>query len=83
MAAGLRTVAALETGSDVGDEAADTLRQGKKDRRVQTAVKAGPPAMRRQTADAVRGIQKIAPGSETAATALKLAIECARDVGSP
>ena len=32
--------------------------------------------------DAVRGIQKTAPGSETAATALRLATEFGLDVGA-
>ncbi len=100
-------------GNAVGTEAADTLREWKKDQAFQTAVKAGqqlaklqvlranvlkafgdepdgaitpemvqavPPAMKRQMADVVRGIQKTAPGSETASTALKLAGEFGLDV---
>ena len=102
-------------GSDVGAEAADTLREWKKDKGFQTAIKAAqqlaklqvlranvlrafgdepdgkitpemvkavPAPTRRQMTDAVRGIQKTAPGSETAATALRLATEFALDVGA-
>ncbi len=95
-------------GSDVGAEAADTLREWKKDKGFQTAIKAAqqlamlqvlrafgdepdgkitpemvkavPASMRRQMADAVRGIQKTVPGSENAATALRLATEFGLDM---
>ena len=100
-------------GSDVGTEAADTLRDWRKDKAFQTAVKAAqqlaklqvlranvlkafgdepdgaitpemvkavPVAMKRQMTEVVRGIQKTAPGSETAATAGKLAAEFGLDV---
>lgn len=105
--------AAAFKGNAIGTEAADTLREWKKDKAFQTAVKAAqqlaklqvlranvlkafgdepdgaitpamvqavPPAMKRQMADVVRGIQATAPGSETAATALKLATEFGLDV---
>lgn len=45
-------------------------------------VKAVPAAMKRQMAEVVRGIQKTAPGSETAATAGKLAAEFDLDVAT-
>jgi hypothetical protein len=45
-------------------------------------VKAVPVAMKRQMADVVRGIQKTDPGSETAATATKLAAEFGLDVAA-
>jgi len=45
-------------------------------------VKAVPAAMKRQMAEVVRGIQKTAPGSETAATAGKLAVEFDLDVAA-
>jgi thiol-disulfide isomerase/thioredoxin len=104
-------------GNEIGTAAADTLREWRKDKGFQTAVKAAqqlaklqvlranvlkafgdepdgeitpamvqavPAAMKRQMADVVRGIQKTAPGSDTAATALKLAAEFALDVaGDP
>jgi thiol-disulfide isomerase/thioredoxin len=102
-------------GSDVGNEAAATLREWRKDKAFQTAVKAAqqlaklqvlranvlkafgdepdgeitpqmvkavPAAMKRQMAEVVRGIQKTAPGSETAATAGKLAAEFELDVAA-
>lgn len=102
-------------GSDVGTEAAATLRDWRKDKAFQTAVKATqqlaklqvlranvlkafgdepdgeitpqmvkavPAAMKRQMAEVVRGIQKTAPGSETAATAWKLAVEFDLDVAA-
>jgi hypothetical protein len=102
-------------GSDVGTEAAATLRDWRKDKAFQTAVKATqqlaklqvlranvlkafgdepdgeitpqmvkavPAAMKRQMAEVVRGIQKTAPGSETAATAGKLAVEFDLDVAA-
>ncbi|MFM8734867.1 MAG: TlpA family protein disulfide reductase [Pirellulales bacterium] len=102
-------------GSDVGTEAAGTLREWRKDPEFQKMVKASqqlaklqvlranvlrtfgdaldgnvtpemakavPTAMRRQMADVIRGIQKIAPGSEMAAVATKLAEEFAIDVSA-
>ncbi len=102
-------------GSEIGAAAADTLREWRKDKGFQTAVKAAqqlaklqvlranvlkafgdepdgaitpemvravPAGMKRQMADVVRGIQKTAPGSETAATALELAAEFELDVAA-
>ena len=102
-------------GSDVGSEAASTLREWRKDPAFQKMVKAGqqlaklqvlranvlrtfgdqpdgtitpemakavPVAMKRQMADVVRGIQKTAPGSETASAAVKLAEEFAIDLSA-
>lgn len=45
-------------------------------------VQAVPAAMKRQMADVIRGIQKTAPGSDTAATALALAAEFDLDVAA-
>lgn len=104
-------------GSDVGDKAAETLREWRRDPAFQKAVKAAqqlaklqalranvlkafgdepdgtitpemvkavPAAMKRQMADVVRGIRKADPGSETAATATKLAEEFGLDLaGNP
>lgn len=102
-------------GNAVGAEAADTIREWRKDPAFQKAVKAAqqlaklqvlranvlrafgdepdgtitpemvkavPVAMKRQMADVVRGIQKTDPGSETAATATKLAAEFGLDVAA-
>jgi len=102
-------------GSEVGTAAAETLRDWRKDKAFQTAVKATqqlaklqvlranvlkafgdepngditpamvkavPAAMKRQMADIVRGIQRTAPGSETAATAATLAAEFDLDVAA-
>ena len=100
-------------GSDVGDEAGATMKEWRKDKSFQTAVKAGqqlaklqllraevlksfgddtsgqvtakmleaiPPAVKRRMTDAVAGIMKTAPGTDTAKTAAALAQEFNLDV---